>query len=126
MSEIMFSTSFDDRYPPTNILNNSNSQFWTSTGLYPQEIFISLDRESNITSANIVSYNIKKIAIETSENDSAVNYVRQAEQNEVLQKENKLQDFSLNFNTMKGVKIIKITINEGYDEFCSINKITFK
>ena len=46
--EILFSTSFDDKYPPTDILNNTNTQFWTSTGLYPQEVFIKLDNEKTI------------------------------------------------------------------------------
>ena len=126
MSEVIFATSFDDKYSPSNILNNSPTQFWTSTGLYPQELFISLDKESQINAVNIVSYNIKKILVETCENDSAVNYVRQSEQSEVPQKDGKLQDFSLNFNQAKNVKIVKITIADGYDEYCSINRIQFK
>jgi len=126
MADILFSTSFDDKYPPNNILNSSNAQFWTSTGLYPQEIYVRFENEKIVNTMQLVSYNIKKILVESCENDMAVNFIRQSEQNEVSQRDNKLQDFTLNFNTLKNMKIIKITILDGYDEFCSITSINFK
>jgi hypothetical protein len=126
MSEIIFATSFDDKYTPINILSNNNEDFWTTTGLYPQEVFIKLDQPKMLSTMNIVCYNIKKIIVETCENDSAVTYVRQAEQSEIPVKENKLQDFTLNFNAAKQAKIIKITICDGYDEFSCINSVSFK
>lgn len=126
MSEVLFSSSFDDKFPPQSILENNNSTLWVSTGLYPQEIFIQLENEKLINSANISSYGIKKISFETCENESAVNFVKQAEMVEVPFKEGKIQEFFLNFLAQKPVRIVKVIVADGYDDFAAISKITFK
>lgn len=125
MAEIIFASSFDDKYPAQNILINDTS-FWVSSGLFPQELYIQLSNDKTINSVNISSYGIKKIMFETCENESAVNYVKQAEMAEVPYKEGKLQEFFLNFTTPKPAKIIKLTVLEGYEDFCSIQNFSFK
>jgi heat shock protein beta-11 len=126
MAETIFSSSYDGKYSPENVLTVSPKEFWVSTGLFPQELSIQLDDESVVNSASLVTYGVKKIMIETCENTSAVNFTKQASMQDVPFKENKLQEFFLNFSSPKTTKIIKITVLEGYDEFCSINYISLK
>lgn len=126
MAEIIFSSSFDDRYPTSNILSSSTKDFWVSSGLYPQELFLQLDSERTISSMNLVTYAVKSVLVETCENSSAVNFTKQAEMKDIPHKEGKLQEFFLNFGTQKQAKIIKITILEGYEDFCSVHSIAFK
>src|SRR4051812_7062006 len=107
MSEIVFASSYDDQFPPMNVLSN-NKESWVTTGLYPQSVFISLENEKKVTSVNISSLGVKKIEVETCENESAVTFVKQAEMNDIPFKEGKAQEYFLNFsNSNVKVKIIK-------------------
>lgn len=124
MTDVIFASSFDDRHPPQNILIN-NKEFWSTTGLYPQEIILNLDTATNISSVNISSYGIKKISIESCENDSAMNFIKQAEIFDVPSKDGKNQSFFLTFSGNKKMsKLIRIIIEEGYDDFCSLFNIS--
>ena len=123
--EVIFSTSYDDKYPPNSILNSSNSMFWTSTGLYPQEIVLNLPSGKVINELSLQGYNIKKLSIETCENDSAVKFITQCEIDNITQKSG-FQDIQCKFLSQVSNKIIKIIIQEGYGFFCCINSINIK
>jgi len=126
MSEILFSSSYDDTHPPQNILTN-NKEFWTCTGLYPQELCIHLDSTRNINSVSISSFGVKQIIIETCESESAGTFVKQAEMIDVPPGNGKLQEYFLNFTQQSSkVKILKLKILDGYEEFCSVHSIVFK
>jgi heat shock protein beta-11 len=126
MAEVIFASSYDDKHGIENILNPDKKQFWSSTGLYPQELFIQLQQEKTLSSVSITSYGIKKILIESCENDSAVNFVKQGEVADVPNKEGKLQEFSVECKAGKPVKILKICVLDGYEDFCSIHNVGFK
>ena len=127
MVDVLFSSSFDEKFSPLNVLNSNNKQFLTSTGLYPQEIILNLDTEKIVNSINVVGYNIKKLVVESCENENSItSTIRQAEMNEISFKDGKIQDFNVDFSTKKPIKIIKFIILEGYDDFCSVNCITLK
>lgn len=126
MAEVIFSSSFDDKHTTENILNPDKKLFWTSTGLFPQELFIQLQSEKQLASVSISAYGIKKLSIESCENDSAVNFVKQGETSDLPHKEGKLHDFSVNLKGGKPTKILRVIIQEGHEDFCSIHHIGFK
>jgi heat shock protein beta-11 len=123
MAEIIFSTSYDDRNPAQNVLTNDSS-FWSTTGLFPQEIVIQLQSEKSMSSITIESFAVKKISIETCENDSSVNFTKQAEKD--IENREGFQEINLQFSSNKIVKIIKVIVLEGFDNFCAIRNISFK
>jgi hypothetical protein len=125
MAEILFATSYDDRNPPQNILATDNT-VWTSTGLYPQEIFVQMPSDKVMSLVNIQSWGVKKLAIETCENDSCVNFLKQGEKADIPHNPEGIQDYSLSFNTPKNARVVKVIVLEGYDSFCAIRNITFK
>ena len=122
MSEIIFSSSYDEKNPPENILNPSKDKFFSSTGMFPQEICIQFDNAKQVKSVSIVSYGIKKVSIQTCENDSVVNFKTQAEQNEIPN-ERGLQKIKLNLVKSPNVKVLKIEVIEGYEDFFSIYSV---
>lgn len=124
-AEVIFSTSYDDKYPPHNILDSSNSIFWTSTGLYPQEIVLSLSQARVINEIIIKGINIKKISIESCENDSAVKFTSQCDLSNIPEKKN-IQEIQCKFSNKISTKIVKIIIYEGHSFFCCINSISIK
>ena len=122
MTEIIFSSSYDEKNPPENILNPSKDKFFSSTGMFPHEICIQFDSVRQIKSVTIVSYGIKKVSIQTCENDSVVNFKTQAEQNEIPN-ERGLQKIKLNLVKSPNVKVLKIEVIEGYEDFFSIHNV---
>ena len=72
MIEVIFSSSYDEKNPPENIFDLSKKKFFSSTGMYPQEICVQFEPIKVVNNVNITSYGIKKIAIHTCENDSAL------------------------------------------------------
>ena len=126
MAEVIFSSSFDDKHTTENILNQDRKVFWSSTGLFPQELFIQLQVEKSLSSVNFSAYGIKKLVVESCENDSAVNFIKQGESPELPHKEGKLHEFSVDLKGGKSTKILRITILDGHEDFCSIHYIGFK
>ena len=122
MSEIIFSSSYDEKHPPENILNPSKDKYFTSTGMFPQEICIQFETVKSVKLVTIVSYGIKKVSIQTCENDSVVNFKTQAEQNEIPN-ERGLQKIKLNLVKNPNVKVLKIEVLEGYEDFFSIHNV---
>ena len=122
MAEIIFSSSYDEKNPPENIFDNSNKKFFSSTGMFPQEICIQFDNPKPVKLVEIVSYGIKKISIQTCENDSAVNFKTQAEQNEIPNSSG-LQKIKLNLVKNPNVKVLKIEVLEGYEDFFTIHNV---
>ena len=120
MSEVIFSSSYDDRNPPTNIFTSNKNEFFSSTGMFPQEITIQFNTVKNLSKINLVSYGIKKIKIETCENDAVVKFTKQAEQSEVP-KSNSIQNISLALTKNPKVKVLKIIVLEGYEDFFTIH-----
>ena len=125
MSEIIFSSSYDEKNPPENILNPSKDKFFSSTGMFPQEICIQFDSVKTVNSVGISSYGIKKLSVQTCENDSVVNFKVQAEQNEIPN-ERGLQKIKLNLVKSPKVKVLKIEVIEGYEDFFSIHSVNIE
>ena len=90
--------------------------------MFPQEICIQFDNPRTVNSVGIVSYGIKKISIQTCENDSVVNFKKQAEQNEIPNS-NSLQKIKLNLTKNPKVKVLKIEVLEGYEDFFTIHSV---
>lgn len=111
-------TANNEEHPAANILDGSSSTFWLSTGLFPQEIIISLSQPSLVTSITILCSHVKEILIEKSESDAAdlETLLRsELEYQESMQR----QEFKLSSPTL--MRHIKLIIQSGYDHFVSIN-----
>ena len=123
--EVIFSSSYDDRNPPTNIFTDNKKDFFSSTGMFPQEITIQFETTKNVNKVNLISYGIKKIKIETCENDTVVKFKTQAEQKDVPNS-NSLQNLSMNISDKGKVKVLKIVVEEGYEDFFTIHSVNIQ
>ena len=122
MSQILFSSSWDEKNPPENILSPNKDKFFSSTGMFPQEICIQFDSVKPINSVGISSYGIKKLSVQTCENDSVVNFKNQAEKDKIENNQG-MQRINLNLNKKPIVKVLKIEVLEGYEDFFSIHSV---
>ena len=117
--EVIFSSSYDEKNPPENIFDNSKKTFFSSTGMFPQEINIQFEPFKIVNSVSLSGYGIKKVAVHTCENDSAVKFVKQAEQN--VSNSQGLQSIKLDLKKSPRVKVLKLEILEGYEDFFTIH-----
>ena len=122
MSQILFSSSCDEKNPPENILSPNKDKFFSSTGMFPQEICIQFDSVKPVNSVGISSYGIKKLSVQTCENDSVVNFKNQAEKDKIENNQG-MQRINLNLNKKPIVKVLKIEVLEGYEDFFSIHSV---
>ena len=112
--------SYDEKHPPENIFDNNKKTFFSSTGMFPQEICVQFEPFKIVNNVSLTGYGIKKIAIHTCENDSAVNFIKQIEQNNVP-KSNGLQSIKLDLKKNPRVKVMKIEVLEGYEDYFTIH-----
>ena len=117
--EVIFSSSYDEKNPPENIFDNSKKTFFSSTGMFPQEINIQFEPFKIVNSVSLSGYGIKKVAVHTCENDSAVKFIKQAEQN--VSNSQGLQSIKLDLKKSPRVKVLKLEVLEGYEDFFSIH-----
>ena len=118
--EIIFASSYDEKHPPENIFDNNKKTFFSSTGMFPQEICVQFEPFKIVNNVSLTGYGIKKIAIHTCENDSAVNFIKQIEQKDVP-KSNCLQSIKLDLKKNPRVKVMKIEVLEGYEDYFTIH-----
>lgn len=122
MAEVIFSSSYDEANKPNNIFISNRGEFFSSTGMYPQELCVQFETERIVKTIAIASYGIKKIEIHTCENDSAVNFTLEAEQSGIPAS-GSLQNINLNLNKGPRVKVLKIVVIEGHEDFFSIQNV---
>ena len=63
--EVIFSSSYDEKHPPENIFDNNKKTFFSSTGMFPQEICVQFEPFKIVNNVSLTGYGIKKIAIHT-------------------------------------------------------------
>ena len=125
MAEVIFASSYDEKNPPSNIFSSNKKEFFSSTGMFPQELCIQFETEKIVKGVSITSYGIKKVEIQTCENDSVVNFAKQAEQGDVPSSSG-LQNISLTLGKSPRVKVLKIVILEGYEDFFTIQQVSIQ
>ena len=118
--EVIFSSSYAEKHPPENIFFFFFKTFFSSTGMYPQEICVQFEHFKIVTNVSITSYKIKKIVIYTCENDSAVNSIKQSEQSNIPNSGG-LQSIKLDLKKSPRTKVLKIEVLEGYEDFFTIH-----
>ena len=125
MAEVIFASSYDEKNPPSNIFSSNKKEFFSSTGMFPQELCIQFETEKIVKGVSITSYGIKKVEIQTCENDSVVNFTKQAEQGDVPSSSG-LQNISLTLEKIPRVKVLKIIILEEYENFFTIQQVSIQ
>lgn len=93
--EVKNATSFDERFDPANVLNADPNKFWTTTGLYPQEILLENKSGKNLSELQFLVTGAKKICVEGSSSDKSNDFKKIGESKELTQKSGGLVQDSL-------------------------------
>lgn len=122
MITVVMTTSEDEKFPGEAILSVDTRHFWTSTGLYPQEIIIQLNPANSFKTVRIVSTNIRQLVIEGCETQNVGNFVKIGE-TEIGNNRGGLQRESVNINQPRPFSFIKVIVLSGWDHFVSIHSL---
>jgi heat shock protein beta-11 len=120
--DVLFASCFDDKFPPTNLVSSNKNSCWVTTGLYPQEVIINLGASKQVNKINITSVNINKILIESCEDDNSVSF-RSEFEGVIKNNQDALQTTCVSISSGNRIKILKVVILEGYDNFAAISNI---
>ena len=115
-------TANNEEYPAANILDGNNSTFWLSTGLFPQEVLISLPQTSLVTSINVLCSHVKELMVERSVKEDASDLENLFRSELEYQETSQRQEFKLTSPTQ--IRHVKLIILSGYDHFVSIQSVS--
>mmetsp|Transcript_25670 Transcript_25670/g.35457 ORF Transcript_25670/g.35457 Transcript_25670/m.35457 type:complete len:132 (+) Transcript_25670:49-444(+) len=120
-ASIVFATSADENYPGDNIIDGKESTFWSTTGLFPQELIIKLKDNVSISKVKMLSSAVRKLVLEKCESANCDRFEKVFEV-ELQDKDNRLQTESHQVNFT--AQFVKFTIISSWDDFCAINKVS--
>ncbi|RUS92110.1 hypothetical protein EGW08_000134 [Elysia chlorotica] len=105
-AHIALATSSDEKHPPENMIDGKADTFWSTTGMFPQEVVIRFQTMMKITNVHICSYNSKFIIIPV--------YIDETD-SQLQQEEIQLGE--------KRAYSLRLIIESGYDHFVSLHKV---
>lgn len=124
--QVSVASSFDERFLPSNMIDGDPKSFWVTTGLYPQEFVVELDRPYDIACVKLVMSGVKSLVIEKSEAEDPSTFQMvtgpvklgsdaSASRTEITEKEIKLSGTR--------ARHVKFIIQEGWSDFCAVYKV---
>ncbi|KAJ1515031.1 Heat shock protein beta-11 [Coelomomyces lativittatus] len=123
--EVIFASSQDPRFPANDILKSDPKLFWTSTGLYPQEIILQVPTElpTPPTSLQIKCFQAKTIQVLCSDSGDHFELVYKLEN---LPNSTAPSSFIIPLSDLPSkLSHFKISITEGHDHFMTIHSLKF-
>ena len=122
-TEVKYATSFDERFNPKNVLDQSRDKFWITTGLYPQELAIELKKPQPINAIRFVTTGAKKIEIQGCKDSKGDDFVKLGESKEIANNGSGEQNESIAMQESFPVTFFKFIILDGWDDFTSVHSI---
>jgi len=116
---VVMTSCEDDAFPADNVLDGKESSFWITTGMFPQEFVISLAKPVQVSQIVVLSLNVKKLAVERCETETAQTFEKVFEV-DLQNREGRLQTERHQVNLK--AKYLKFTLLGGYAEFATVNR----
>ncbi|XP_064386035.1 intraflagellar transport protein 25 homolog [Halichondria panicea] len=118
-SFVALSSSNDDRHPPECISDRNPDTYWATTGLFPQEVVITLPSLTNLTGVTIKSTNVRKLSLERSKENGPTEF-HPITDKELESKEGHLQVEEFRLKSPVETKHLKLILQEGYGHFAFV------
>jgi heat shock protein beta-11 len=118
-------TSWDSSHPPDNVLDGDERTFWATTGMFPQEIVVTLGAVSDVSQVRIVSVGLRRISIHSCATEQPGSYETVVPEKEIADQGAGRQSDTVKTN-MRGVRHVKIIIHAGWGHFAAISSIALE
>eukprot|EP00658_Telonema_sp_P-2_P015841 TRINITY_DN1611_c0_g1_i18.p1 TRINITY_DN1611_c0_g1~~TRINITY_DN1611_c0_g1_i18.p1 ORF type:complete len:132 (-),score=23.39 TRINITY_DN1611_c0_g1_i18:448-843(-) len=117
---VAVTTSFDERNPPSAMLDGFDRSFWSTGGMYPQEFIVALEQPATIDKVVLVSAGIRGLTLEgrdATQNNDFVRITHQGFENGSTQ-----QSTELNTSGVRATHL-RFMIDSGFGDFCAVYRV---
>ncbi|CAG9462086.1 unnamed protein product [Pedinophyceae sp. YPF-701] len=114
-------TCCDIRHAPQNVLDGSDSTFWATTGMFPQEITIDLGQVSTLVKMQLSGMSIRKLAMDKCDQDTPQRFDRVFEV-DIDQRPMKLSQHTHVLQNIRA-RFVRFVLLDGSEEFASLNRV---
>jgi heat shock protein beta-11 len=107
------------------VIDGDERTFWVTTGMFPQEIVVSLGTAANVASVTIRSVGLRRISMHSCASEQPTSYEAVMPETELADRGESahVQSFALKIPQARHVKLI---IHEGYSHFVAVNSIALE
>eukprot|EP01063_Lacrimia_lanifica_P039922 TRINITY_DN8903_c0_g2_i1.p3 TRINITY_DN8903_c0_g2~~TRINITY_DN8903_c0_g2_i1.p3 ORF type:complete len:164 (+),score=78.13 TRINITY_DN8903_c0_g2_i1:63-554(+) len=129
-AEVLMTTSNDNRQPGSHMVDGDTSSFWSTTGMYPQEVLIGFkDATVTLTKLKTWSHGVRKLVVQASCETQPINFKAVLEL-ELAEKpvSTPLQQETFQVNSTVGasIRFLKLIIQSGWEDFATIHNLVFE
>merc|ERR1711998_186610 len=127
LGQVSVASSYDERFPPSNMIDGDPSSFWASTGLYPQEFVVELDKAYDISSVKLIACNVKSVSLEKCDTDDPSQFaalagpVKVGTDSNAMRPEMVTKDIPLQLPTR--ARHVKFKIEDGLQPVCGGSRV---
>ena len=115
---LCYSTSYDVEHPPSNAIEDSETTFWMTTGLFPQEICFSFKNPSKIVRITTITAKAKYVFVYAATNPELTEFTEIDSFNLPGNPSKQQETHQLNINIISYG--IKVCITSGWGPFCAV------
>ena len=116
--DMFYATSLDSEHPPTNIVDNDETTFWMTTGLFPQEVVLQFKNPAQITRITTITGKVKNMIAYAATNKDLTDWAEIDSTNLPGQPIKQQETHQLNYQkTSYGVKLL---ITKAWGPFAAV------
>ncbi|WZN62672.1 intraflagellar transport protein 25 [Chloropicon roscoffensis] len=120
---VSMATCCDDGHPPECVIDGNPKTFWSTTGLFPQEIVLTLKDQTRISRVTFSSTGVQKLVVSRARDIQPLEFEKLYDTNlsqitGQMQQDNKVISFE--------AKHVKFTLQSGWDNFAAVHKISLQ
>ena len=105
--DLFYATALDSEHPPTNIVDNDETTFWMTTGLFPQEVVLQFKNPAQITRITTITGKVKNMIAYAATNKDLTDWAEIDSTNLPGQPIKQQETHQLNYQkTSYGVKLV--------------------
>lgn len=117
-TNLLYATSLDTDHPPTNAIDSDETTFWTTTGLFPQELALKFQTPAQIIRITTITGKVRGISIYAATDKELTEWVEIDTFNLPAQPLKQQETHQLSLRTVTyGVKAV---INQAWGPFTAV------
>lgn len=113
-------SSTDDNHPADHCLDGNPNTYWLTTGLYPQELIVSLPSATRISAIHIKCCNVGQVSILHCTDDTPGQFTELIK-TDFKSQAGHLQSEQINLKTAVMTRHLKLMITKAFDHFASVH-----
>ncbi|KAG8461526.1 hypothetical protein KFE25_001130 [Diacronema lutheri] len=120
--QALIATSWDQAHPPEHAIDGDDATFWVTTGMFPQELVVTLPASSAVARVMLRSVGIRRISIHACPTEQPGAYDTVLPETEIADGAGSRQSEVFTVK-MEAVRHVKLVIHAGWDHFVAVNDI---